>query len=497
MGTFLRTFLLRALPLLSFFLLAHTGRGQGWTGLAHSNYGGTNNVYINPATLADSRHKFYLNVVSGNLNFYNTYLELNLPGPAREFIDGTRDFRTDYLQEQLSGGTKFASITGEMRLPSLMISLGQRAGLAFTNRARAFVQVSNVSENLARLTRYGLDQADELGLANRLLNDNRFNLSAGAYHEFALSYGRAFTANQVHFWKAGLTVKYLMGLGGAYILNDGTQYQVYGRDSIQLQSRDLSYGFTNTDFYDQPGFGSGTLYGANKLGKGYGADLGVTYEWRPDYQKYEYQAKGKDLTDASRNKYRLRVGLALTDIGAISYSNEQYVRQAQLANSRTLQLGQLDTLDIDGLNNLAPTLERLVGLSSQSRRFTSYLPTTLRLTADYRLVKHLFAGLLWNQNMLPASTIGQRSISSLSLTPRIEFSHAEIAVPVILANNYQKLQLGAMVRLGPLFVGSDNIGGLFNLTNTTGADLYFGLGLAMHKHRVKDKKVKAPKAAKK
>ena len=80
MGTLLRAFLLRALPLLSMLLLVHVGHGQGWTGLAHSNYGGTNNVYINPATLADSRHKFYLNVVGGNMNFYNTYLELNLPG---------------------------------------------------------------------------------------------------------------------------------------------------------------------------------------------------------------------------------------------------------------------------------------------------------------------------------------------------------------------------------------------------------------------------------
>jgi hypothetical protein len=487
MTTCLHTYLKRVFSVLGLLLVAHAGVGQGWTGLALSNYGGTNNLYINPATLADSRHKFYLSALGGGINFYNTYLQLDLPAPAKEFINGDRKFRSEYLNEQLSGGEKSASITAEGRLPGLMLSLGPRSGLAFTNRVRTFMQVSNVSESLARLARYGLDDADRLGLANRLLNDNSFNLTAGAYHEFALSYARTLTLNQEHFWKAGFTAKYLVGLGGGYILNDGTQYQVYGRDSIQLQNRNLSYGFTNTNFYDQSGFGVGTLYGGQRLGRGFGLDLGVMYEWRPNYEKYAYNMDGKDWTDNSRNKYRLRLGLALTDLGAITYSNDQYVRQAQLANSRTLQLGQLDTLDIDNLNDVAPTLQRLVGLSSQSRSFKSALPTTLRLTADYRLINHLYTGLIWTQSLLPASTIGQRSISSLALIPRIEFSHLEVAVPLMLANRYQKLQVGAMVRLGPLFVGSDNLGGLFNLTTTTGADVYFGLGFALHNHRHKDK----------
>lgn len=420
-------------------------------------------------------------------NFYNTYLQLDLPGPAREFIDGTREFRSEYLNEQLAGGAKSASITGEGRLPGFMVALGPRAGLAFTNRVRAFAQVSNVSESLARLARFGLDDADRLGLANRVLNDNSFNLTTGAYHEFALSYARTLTVNQEHFWKAGFTAKYLVGLGGGYVLNEGTRYQVYDRDSIQLQNRNLSYGFTNPDFYDQEGFGVGTLYGGQRLGRGLGLDLGVAYEWRPAHDKYAYRMDGKDWDDASRNKYRLRMGLALTDLGAVSYSNNEYVRQAKLANDRTVQLGQLDTLQVNSLNDLGPTLERVIGLSSQSRRFRSALPTTLRLTADYRLLNHVFAGLIWTQSLLPAATVGQRSISSLAVIPRIEFSRLEIATPIMLANRYRKLQVGAMVRLGPMFVGSDNIGGLFNMTTTTGADVYFGVGLALHRHRHKDK----------
>ena len=483
-------FLLRHSPQLAALCLLgglQTAAGQGWTGLAQSNYGGTNALYLNPSALADSRHRFFLNVAGVDMNFYNSYLQLDLPGPAREFIDGTRPFRKEYLNEQLAGRPVFASITGEGRLPSLQLALGPNQGIAFTNRVRAFMQANNVSESLARLGRYGFDQADELGLADRLLTDNRFVVVAGAYHEFAFSYARTLTANQTHFWKAGATAKYLVGLGGGYIQNDGTSYRVYDNDSIQVQSSNLSYGFVNPKLYSQSGFTAGSLYGAQQPGRGFGLDVGVTYEWRPEYEKYQYRMDGKDQTDNSRNKYRLRVGLALTDLGSISYNNEQYVRQAKLATNRTVQLGQLDTVKVKSADDLAPVLEKLIGLESQSRRFSSALPTTVRLSADYRLVKHLFAGVLWTQNLLPAATVGQRSINSLALTPRIEFSHIEVATPVLLANNYRKVQVGAMLRLGPLVVGSDNIGGLFGVTTTTGADVYMSVGFALHRHKLHDK----------
>ena len=475
----------RAGVLLLCLLAARSAAAQGWLGLAQSNYGGTNNAYINPSAIADARHRAYLNLGGASANFYNTYLQLDLP--QRPWAKGFT-FQREYLREQLTGDAKFGSASAEVRLPSLMLALGPRSAVALTSRVRAFVQFSNVSENLARLARYGLGDAENLGLANRVLTDNSFNIDANSFHEFAFTYARTFTPNTTHFFKGGLTVKYLVGLGGGYVHNEGTAYQVYGSDSIQLRNPNVIYAYTgDKDYYQQSGFGVGTLYGSQRLGRGYGADIGFTYEWRPDYERYNYRMDGTSLTDDSRNKYRLRLGLALTDLGAVRYQHEQYVRQAALANNRTVQLGQLDTISFTNLATLTPTIERLVGLREQSRQFTSYLPATLRLTADSRLLNHVYASLLWTQNLLPTRTIGSRSISSLALTPRLEFSHLEVAVPVILANNYRKLQVGAMLRMGPLILGSDNLGGLIGLTSATGADVYFGLGLALHHHRRKDR----------
>ena len=482
--------LLHTLLLLA--LLAGPGpipaRSQGWTGLAHSNYGGTNNLYINPASLADSRHKLYLNVLSGGVNFNNDYLQLDLPAPAREFIDGTREFKKEYFTEQGGDGPKSGSLVGELRLPSLMLSLGPRQGVAFTNRVRAFGQVSNVSGKLARLAYNGLDDADARGIADQLSQDNAFTLTTGAYHEFALAYARTLTpTNTTHFWKTGASVKYLVGLGGGFLRNRGTEYTVLDDNTLELRNRDLAYGFTDYNLYEADDFSIGQLYGSRRLGRGFGLDMGLSYEWRPEAGKYEYRMDGQDRTDHARNKYRLKLGLALTDLGAINYNNEQYVRSAGVKGSNTVRITKEDFDGIENFDEVAPTLRRLVGLSEEVQQFRSYLPATLRLTADYRLLNHIYAGLLWNQSLLPASAVGQRSLSSVALTPRIEFSHAEVAVPVILGNNYRTLQLGTMLRLGPLIVGSDNLGGLFGLTTTTGADLYLGLGLALHKRKTKDR----------
>ena len=465
-------------------LLAHAANAQGWLGLAQSNYAGTNAVYQNPSAIADSRYKVYVNLAGFDANFYNTYLQFNVD--KRPWQAGFSVSRAN-LTEQGNGGPHFANVSGEVRLPSLMLTLGKRSTLAFTNRVRAFAQVSNLSDNLAKLSLDGLYKADSLGLANRLLNDNSANVNVSGYHEFALTYARTFTANTEHFLKGGLTVKYLVGLGAAYGRNEGTQYQVYNGDSIQLQSRNLSYATTDYQLYGSNGFKYSSLYGSNKLGSGLGADLGITYEWRPDYEQYQYHMDNADWTDNTRNKYRLRLGLALTDLGAIRYNNQQYVQQGNLANNGTVQIGQLDTLRVRHYQDVQTITNRLTGFTSTSHEFTTYLPAALRLSADYRLAKGLYGGVLLTQNLLGKSTIGSRSISSLALVPRYELKYAELAIPLVLANNYRQVQVGAMLRVGPLIIGSDNLGGILGLKNTTGADVYAALSVGLGRFRHKDK----------
>ncbi|MVN76539.1 hypothetical protein GO988_09410 [Hymenobacter sp. HMF4947] len=474
--------------LLPGLLVVGAGRpaaAQGWLGISQSNYGGTNSAYLNPSAIADSRYRAYLNLGAAGGNFNNTYLQLDLD--KRPWENGFSLKKENLNEQHNSRATQDASLTAEVRLPSLLVALGPRSAVALTSRVRGFVQATGVSTALAQLARYGLGDAFKLGLANKVLDDNRFVLNVNSYHEFAATYARTFTPTTTHFFKGGLTLKYLVGLGGGYVQNEGTRYQVLDKNTIELQTRQLSYGLTDYKLYGESGFRVGSLYGSQQLGRGYGADLGVTYEWRPESESYTYDLDGATHPDDTRNKYRLRLGAALTDLGALRYSGDQRVRQGQLANAKTVQLAQLDTLQFKTLQSVENTVQRLVGLSSAGREFTTYLPAALRLTADYRLGGPLYAGLLWTQNLLPARTIGSRTLSLLALTPRAEFSKFELAVPLVLADNYRRFQVGAMVRVGPLVLGSDNLGGLLGITTATGADVYFGLALALRRHRPKDR----------
>ena len=473
---------------------------QGWTGLATSNYGGTNGMYWNPASLADSRYKFYVSLGGADANFYNDYLTIKAPytpwqvlrntvGPEYRDGRGKVVFKPEYLQEQdRNGRAKLATASAELRLPSFVVSLGARHSLAFGSRVRGFVQATNVSEPVARLARFGLDSPGSTReLSLKVLNDNAFNVGVNAFQELSVSYALALDPNQAHVFKAGITGKYLVGLASAYVVNQGVDYQVYKNDSIQLRSRDLGYGYTDYRYYDRADFKVGDLFGGKRLGRGAGFDVGLSYEWRPDFARYESKLDGQDYTDPAQNKYRLKLGLALADVGLIQYNNPDYVRQSGLNGTAAVQWGQLDTIKYRSLNGLDNLVQQVVILNARGRSFTSTLPTAVHFTADYLVRQHFYAGLAWTQSIVPLRTLGARAVSSVALLPRFEHRLAEVALPVLLTNNYRTLQVGAMLRLGPLTVGSDNLGGLFGATTLTGYDLYAALGWGLHKKRPKDR----------
>lgn len=57
---------------------------------------------------------------------------------------------------------------------------------------------------------------------------------------------------------------------------------------------------------------------------GFGFDFGLVYEWRPDYDQYDLRnAAPADNNFRDLNKYKLRFGLSVTDIGSINYKNSK------------------------------------------------------------------------------------------------------------------------------------------------------------------------------
>ena len=65
--------------------------------------------------------------------------------------------------------------------------------------------------------------------------------------------------------------------------------------------------------------------------------------------------------------------------------------------------------------------------------------------------------------------------SSLSITPRWEGKWFEVAMPFVLFDNYNAFAFGIAGRIGPLFLGTDNLGSFLNINKPRSTDIYFGL----------------------
>ncbi len=56
-------------------------------------------------------------------------------------------------------------------------------------------------------------------------------------------------------------------------------------------------------------------------------DLGFVYEWRPNIEAYRYILDGDtNYFRPDQNKYKLRLGLSLMDIGNVRYSRSEYLQ---------------------------------------------------------------------------------------------------------------------------------------------------------------------------
>jgi hypothetical protein len=63
----------------------------------------------------------------------------------------------------------------------------------------------------------------------------------------------------------------------------------------------------------------------------------------------------------------------------------------------------------------------------------------------------------------------------LVVVPRIETKWFEISTPISIYENYSQFGFGAFVRVGPVFVGTDNMLKSLNTTSHTGMNMYFGI----------------------
>jgi len=433
--------------LLLFFLLAcgMFSSAQNFISFINDNYAGASGMNFQPASIVDSRYKIDVTLLGASINLSNNYLKFD----RSVFFDTDKqqgsDFHNKYISEKLNDKDKRALFTGEIQGLNVMYSINKKHALGFSTRYRTVLNIDGVDEPMARMI---FEEFDINPFFDQEFNFSNISIQQNAWREFGLTYaGVVYDTDHEHFLKAGLTVKLIQGLGGFYFFIDDITYKFSAKDTLIYLSSDLNFG--NSENLDD-GFNYGTNNHDSKTT--IGLDIGAVYEWRPNHKKYKYDMDGeRDLWRNDQNKYKVRVGISILDLGRIKYkgySSPNY-------HTGNVTGWNIENVEINTMNDLRDTLDNRFGASTTEEYFNMNLPTTISLQVDYNLNDKFYL------NFTPFFSLRQGKsdfnknhyYTNFSITPRYEKKWYGASIP-IQVNQVGQFNFGLGLRMGPVWIGS-------------------------------------------
>lgn len=488
---------------LTTFHLLHS-QAQTFIGLQQSNYSGIHQASYNPALIATSRHRTYINGLTAGFGFYNDYIRLNLPFNYLNLITGNipsqytnsqgkLQFSDAWLSENNSERPKNGSLYFQTRGPGYMQKIGKGFAFGIQYKNNISFQINDVADPLARLARYGVDSSKgsftysgpnkfQIGTA---YGDNSFTVNMNAYGEIGLTLAKTIIDKDELKINIGVTPKMLLGYGTGYIKNKGLMIKAPGVDTVIFGETDLEYGYTDIKQLTNINAINFNALTSKLNGKGFGYDAGVSFEYNPTGARHVTNGK---------NAYLFKGGVSLLDAGRITYNHN--LKNTHLTNS-----GSEKTFVITdefakawsngqtrGLAYTDSVMRTIFNVDTSAKQVVSRLPTTLNFQFDYNVFKMFYVGANLSQDLRGKKSIGSRKASYLMVIPRFESKLFEISLPIGLMNDYTAGRMGVYLRIGPVFVGSDNLIGQIRSNNIYGADIYFGIstGITSKKNKAED-----------
>jgi hypothetical protein len=348
----------------------------------------------------------------------------------------------DSLKGKIAGaksGFTSAMLSVNVIGPSFMFNVGKKNAFAFTTRARVMANTKKVDGKL--LNQFINQEIDDPDLPYNFSTEGDNMISVNAWTEFGASYGRVIYDEGMHFLKGGITLKYLAGVANGYLqmsnlkgtLNVDQNNGVYLSQTTGVVG--LGFGGNRIDDIKD-----GHLGGFNS--SGFGADIGFSYEFRP-----------------LPNEYLLKVGVALLDVGSISYKQDTARTGNYTAHVTGAQRAYLDDFgEVDNFKDYFrahPQFFTPATLGDGSK-YSVGLPTTLQLNVDYHIFRGFYANLATQISLAGNKAYNSSYYGAYTLTPRYEAKSFGFYLPV----NYNELthfNAGFCFRIGPMFFGSGSL----------------------------------------
>ncbi|MBL7811170.1 MAG: hypothetical protein JNL57_03015 [Bacteroidetes bacterium] len=473
---------------------------QHSTGLYIGNHNAPYAAFLNPSQTYSDKNRVYFNFWGANTGFTNNYLTYNAPFGIVKWANndmpdqyktwnGKLRFEQDWLKTDESAQNPRFYYLNEVLGPAVNFRISHRQGIGFGLRAVSGLSANGVTPELAKLIRYGMDSSSPAfsganGVAlGQSYSAKPFSINADRYQEWYFSYAAVTRDRGQNFWKWGGTGKILLGMGAAHAGATRMDYKFLNNRQVALSNTNATY-FHTDDASATAALNHPLGLKFNEVqGGGAGFDLGFTYERRPDKNRKTVKYPWWDCMDEKRQDYNWRFGASVTDLGFIAYSGSRNLLNFTGTRNWNINTAVVDNynhiqgLDGDRLNKVDTGFFTAMG-SESGRGFATTTPAAFNAQLDVNLKNHFNVGVNLTQSLKGAYTSGIRKASYLSVVPRWEGEFAEVGVPVSLTQDYSKLNVGLYGRLGPVILGTDNLGGLAKLAsngNYQGANLYFAL----------------------
>lgn len=439
------------------FFSLNFANAQSYFGYLNDNYAGVHSVLNNPANIVDSKYRADINLFSFSALVANDYYGVKF----FDLLKSNYNFERDAKQHPTNSNNFLLNY--DVLGPSFMFNLNKKSSIALFTRVRGISHLSNINGNT-------LNDVQDGNNVSYQVNNQNFSIASNSWGELGISYARIIMNNGQHFLKGGFSAKYLVGVYSGYAkannINMAFNYTGNPNTSTYTSSGSLEVGNLNSlDNFDNP---------TDNVGTGFGADLGFTYEYRPNHQKYNNSDKdGETIYFKDQNKYKFKLGFSITDIGAINY------------NDATVSFYDVNTSYTDAQYNANSNFNNLYTTVNQTKSVKFKLPTAIHLNADWKMNNSFYLNLNTDFSAVAAEAKNSSYINNnVSLTPRFESKWLSVYTPISYLE-YSGLQAGFGFRVGPLFVGSGSIVSAI-LSETKAIDANFGLKIPIYQKKIKN-----------
>ena len=468
----------KGLVIIVVIFMAFNANAQRYYGIANSNYAGLSGLYINPGNISDNRLAADLQFasVNGALNQNYGYIQ-SFKNLTNAIKDGTD---INFIKNSNTDNVGI-NVLGELRGPSFMFQIDKKQAIGFLSRGRVVGSGRGLNTNLFTLINDGIK---DVKLANGTsFNSGKANTTINAFTELGIVYGREILNDGANFLKAGITLKRYNGIEFSSVRFNNFNIKLLDTATSKVEFNgviEAAKSFnTNNGFDDITS--KNVLFGGK--GGGFGIDIGAVYEYRDE-----------DLVSTLKyeNKYKFKIGFSIQDFGSMKYkassSNENYLintNGAKVAN-------KVDTANIE-FDDVTSYFRTIPGVTAtkDNGATTVKAPTTFTLYGDYKFTKRVYVNALFTGGLVGDKKAGNRTAFQAIVTPRFEGKFLDAGLPISFNALSKNVKIGVGLRLGLLFIGSDDIlSSVIGVGKLTGSNVYAGLHAAIPYRKPKERKEK-------